>query len=345
MLSWKLPASSLAWLLSTACMLLLGSTAVHAADRALLVGVGKYPLLPGKQLAGPANDLRLMTSTLARLGWPASQVQVLSDAAGPAQWPTRAHILAALAQLAAQAQPGDWVVVYFSGHGSQVPQMVTTRAKFREPDGLDEVFLPMDTSAWDPAQRIVVGAITDDEMNAALARITNKGAQVWAIFDTCHAGDMLRGAPIASGDEPPVWRYVSPLDLKVPVEELSRSFGQASRRPGRAQPPLPVVAERAASSAGQRWVGFFASQADEGAAEESLPDPEQPQRKQRFGVFTHLIHQAAAQWRGSFAELAARLQQGYRDRPFPTPEFQGHLSAVPRFAAAAADSALTPQPR
>lgn len=310
---------------------------VLAMDRALLVGVSDYPLLPGKRLAGPANDLRLMNATLGRLGWQAPQITVLSDAGGPALWPTRAHILAALARLAEQAQPGDWMVVYFSGHGSQVPQPANTPAKLREPDGLDEVFLPRDTSAWDPSQRIVVGAITDDEMNAAIARITAKGAQVWAIFDTCHAGDMLRGAPVPTADEPPVWRYVSPLELQVPAEELSRSLAKPPRHKGQATANAVRPEQRlTADSARPRWVGFFASQADEGAAEESLPDPDQPERKQRFGVFTHLIHQAATQWRGSFAELATRLKQGYQQRPFPTPEFQGQLQAVPRFAATAA---------
>ncbi|MFZ2988512.1 caspase family protein [Ideonella sp.] len=296
-------------------LLLLAAATAHATDRALLVGVGEYPLLADKRLEGPANDLRLMTGMLTRMGWRPEQIKVLSDAGGAAHWPTRDHIMAGLDELALQAKNGDWVVVYFSGHGSQVPQSTKHKARWREPDGLDEVFLPRDTSAWDPAKRIVVGAITDDEFSAALNRITAKGAQVWAIFDTCHAGDMLRGVQATQSNEPPIWRYISPQELKVPAEALAQPWR------------TPYVARTTT----QRWVGFLASQADEGAAEESLPDPDQPTRKQRFGVFTHLLHQSTVDWRGSFSELAARLKRGYQERPFPTPDFQGRLSAVPRF--------------
>jgi hypothetical protein len=80
-------------------------------------------------------------------------------------------------------------------------------------------------------------------------------------------------------------------------------------------------------------VGFFAAQKDEGAAEEWLPDPDQPERKARFGVFTHSLHRLTRDWRGSFSVLARALASDYeKTRPFPTPSFTGPLDLRPPFA-------------
>lgn len=293
-----------------------------AAERALLIGVSEYPHLVGQDLRGPRNDVRLMASTLRSFGFADTQVSVLSDAPGVGRvLPTRANILREMQRLADWSVAGDWVVVYFSGHGSQVPQRNPDTAAYREPDGLDEVFLTRDTTRWDRKRRIVEGALIDDDIGLAFGRITAKGAHVWAIFDTCHAADMTRGA--ASAGSAPVMRFVPAELLGVPSVRPSRRPAAAPEaRVSRARLP---ASNSALAQPGGRLIAFFASQADEGAAEELFDDPEQPGRPQRFGVFTHQLHRLAATAAGSFKELSAQLIEAYRPRPFPTPQFEGPL--------------------
>lgn len=314
-----------------AVALLLGSLSAHfahAETRALLVGVSVYPHLPGKNLEGPANDLPLMRSALNRLAVRPENVLELSEAAGPAQWPTRANILAGLDRLVQNSAAGDWVLVYFSGHGAQVPQTAATRRAHPETDGLDEVFLPRDTTRWQPARGLVEGAIVDDELGAWFDRIRARGAHIWAIFDTCHAGDLTRagGTGGAPGASQPVWRLVSAEDLG-----LKPGLQQAAGKP-RAPVIKAMQAQKTAApghtpvrTAANRTVAFFASQPDEPAAEEVFTDPQDSQKKRRFGVFTYHLYGALANWSGSFETLAAAVEKSYQDRPFPTPQFSGNL--------------------
>jgi hypothetical protein len=308
-------------------MAALCSLAVHCAGaetRALLVGVSVYPHLTGKQLDGPVNDLRLMRSVVALLGVHSDNVTELSEAAGPSRQPTRAHIVAHLERLAQLSAPGDWVLLYFSGHGAQVPQTPATRRAHPEPDGMDEVFLPRDTARWVPGRGVVEGAIVDDEFARLFGHIHARGAQVWAIFDTCHAGDVTRaGGPADDGR--PVWRRVAAQDLGIapralhPRQARGRAGmtenGEASRRP---LTSLRVPAPQT--------VAFFASQADEPAAEELFIDPLEGKTRLRFGVFTYHLHEALMRGdSGNFASLAKAVELAYRARPFPTPQFTGDL--------------------
>ncbi|MEJ6004700.1 caspase family protein [Paucibacter sp. AS339] len=310
---------------------LLVSLALHgvaqADSRALLVGVSHYPGLSGRDLVGPANDVRLMTKTLRGLGFESERLHVLSEDSGAL--PTRANILNGLSALADSAKPGDWVLVYFSGHGAQVPRPPRRSDGPGEARGLDEVFLPRDTQLWNPQTQQVQGAIRDQELGAAVRRILNKGANVWAILDTCHAADMLR-KPSRALD----WRFVSPEVLNIPMQLWAERFAGSWRRAAepRGAAPLrstPVLqGGRTGTVKPGLYVAFFSAQKDEGSLEELLPDPEEPQNLRRFGLFTYKFAQAAQSWGGHLAELARRLERAYQDRPFPSPQFVGALEST-----------------
>jgi len=94
----------------------------HAENHALLVGVSNYPTLPAMSLYGPANDVELMRTVLLRKGFAAGNVQALADGVKGAGDPTRASILKALDGIVAKARAGDFVMLFFAGHGSQQPQ-------------------------------------------------------------------------------------------------------------------------------------------------------------------------------------------------------------------------------
>ena len=151
----------------------------QAGTHALLIGVSGYPTLPEqRRLKGPANDVQLLRAALLKIGVPPQQIEVLADTVpGSAGLPTRNAILTSMDRLAQRAKSGDWVVLYFSGHGSQQPQ-VARAGMVVEPDGLDEIFLPYDVGTWDGGRKAVQGAIVDDEIGQGIAKLTRQQINV-----------------------------------------------------------------------------------------------------------------------------------------------------------------------
>ncbi len=314
--------------LSLLALALLFPQLAAARTLALLVGVSGYPTLAvHRQLQGPRNDVQLMRQTLVDLGTPRQAITVLADGVAGAQGlPTRANILSNFDKLAQLADAGDWVVLYLSGHGSQQPQLQVLNGH-REPDGLDEIFLPYDVARWDGKTGAVENAIADDEIGAAIDKIKKKGALVWAIFDTCHAGDMVRS--LRKGDDLPTLRYVKPVELGIPHEAIrpaqlaTRSWGNTLDR-----------VERKKRQAGESMIAFYASQPDEPAAEETFPAFQNRTEKKRYGLFTYYLAEELQNWQDkTFKTLAEKIGSRYRQdkRAFPTPLFTGGLDLTPKF--------------
>lgn len=309
----------------------------HAQALALLVGVSGYPQLPERfRLRGPANDVQLMQAALQDRGLPAHRITVLADGvAGSRALPTRANILTAIADVRRGAAPGDWALLYFSGHGAQLPQSADRRAQpgaHLEPDALDEAFLPYDVGGWRGDLGRVDGVLLDDHIGQALDGLLRAGLKLWVVFDTCHAGDMAKGAHGAAGR--PVARRVPPTALGVPDTWLP---GATGARPRAVRPaPLPPG-----------LVVFSAAQPDEPAAEELQAVPARGQGAagaaaapvaRYYGVFTYQLARALPGWQGDFQALARTVGQAYQARPFPTPAFEGDLAQMP----APANVGLTP---
>src|SRR5690606_3493218 len=138
-----------------------------AEVRALLVGVSDYHVLDA-DLKGPRNDVALMAGALVARGAQPQDIRVLTTPGTPlaeglaaAGDPTRQAILDGLDRLAAEAQPGDTVIFYYSGHGSQAPDQSGDEA-----GGYDEILLPSDAAGWKGAIGAVENAIVDDELQA-----------------------------------------------------------------------------------------------------------------------------------------------------------------------------------
>ena len=96
----------------------LKGKSVYANSHALLVGVNRYPGMPGKDLAYALNDVRDMADLLVKsYGFAPKNVRILTDSSA-----TLTGIRSALAELAdvRKVGPEDRVLVYFSGHGQTV---------------------------------------------------------------------------------------------------------------------------------------------------------------------------------------------------------------------------------
>jgi len=169
---------------------------------ALLIGCSKYDHLPASaQLRGPVNDVVMMKELLTeRFKFSAGNITVLAEARGKDEdRPLRANIEREFKRLAEVAQPGSRVVVYFSGHGAQLPDNNPNDPDDPEPDGLDEILCPADLKPEvDQEQEdvVIANAILDDELRDWLRAIQKRGGAVWAIIDACHSGTAIRGTEV-----------------------------------------------------------------------------------------------------------------------------------------------------
>ena len=163
------------------CALVLLPLAAAADQRALLVGVGKY-VTPGIDLPGIELDLERMHETLNRMGFTDAQIRTVTNNDA-----TSTRVLAEMnGWLRQGVQPGDRVVFYYSGHGSQVPDF-----NGDEDDGVDQVLVTHDmTRGRRNGKSTLLGVVVDDDINAAVAR--NPSKNVLLIVDACHSGTVSR---------------------------------------------------------------------------------------------------------------------------------------------------------
>ena len=178
--------------------LLISAVASAGTQRALLIGVSNYEAnLP--PLAGSKNDVMLIRELLVqKYGFDRANVLVLID-----EQATRAQILSAVRALSERTVADDIVLIHFSGHGSQAPDM-----NGDEDDGFDETILPHDSRT--PG----IADITDDELNALLSGF--EFGSVVVILDSCHSGTGTRSGPTLVTQ-----RWVAPDTRKELYESIA----------------------------------------------------------------------------------------------------------------------------
>lgn len=269
--------------------------------RALLIGVGRYQNLPASfRLLAPGGDVRRLRAALTEAGYPAHRIEIMTE--DSPRIPTRGSVLGALDRLASEAEPGQEILIYVSGHGAQV------RARYpaREADGLEELYLMADADEADGPSGIVPGAIADFELEAAISRIRAGGAHVVLIADACHAAGVTRSSP-SDGRI----KGLSGADLGLTDLASLRSA---------AQDPTPVIGD---------FTGVFAAAPGSLAVERSLPlgRPE----AEPASAFTYALAQALRDGRH---RTWRDVQDGLRDAaveagPGPVPVFEGRLDQPP----------------
>ena len=184
--------SALAALALLACCI---AAPASAAQWALLVGVGDYPGA-AFDLEGPAHDVAALRRELVEnLGYPEAHVNALVDANA-----TRANILDALRRLARDAAPGDFVLVYLSGHGTSAYDPNRPVALAHDTGA----FVPVDYQAHGSEQRkldtLLVGS---RDLRPVLAAIDEKGVHGLVLIDSCYSRNTSRSLHATT---PPVYR-------------------------------------------------------------------------------------------------------------------------------------------
>lgn len=324
--------------LMTTALALLALPAAARDNHAILIGASTYGNLDERYwLKGPANDVTLVRTfltTAAPVPFDAGNVTVLADGVEGAAAPTLAAIRTAFADLTARVQPGDFVYLHFSGHGSQSPALDPDS----ELDGLDEIFLPVDIGPWNDTVGQVENALVDDEIGQMLDALTAKGADVWVVFDSCHSGTATRAAP--SGDDEVRTRQLPPEALGLAPDQVeeaaTRALPGADADP-RERPPAPVTAQGGGQGS---LVAFFAAQTNEVTPEKNLPKGKPGRVPQ--GVFTYTLFEALAEYPGAtYGQIAQEVLRKYSVKALArsTPLFEGDLDrtvfageAAPRVA-------------
>lgn len=314
------------WLAALLCLGL--AAGVQAAQRALLVGVSELVNQPSSLwLQAPRNDVLLMRQVLQRQGFAPGDVTVVADGVSGAALPEARQIHQALARLLEQSASGDFVLLYFSGHGTRLRD---GSKRYQEPDGLAENFLARDVRGAFGTDSALEGGLRDVDVDAWVRAFLARNVFVWAVFDTCSATSMTRsaGALPAGVDGPPEdevrWRGLRATQLQA--------AGAAA-----AVPPAPPVAEPVARA---RYVAFFASESHQVTPELRLPRGSRSARPQ--GLLTWAVAQALerrpATWRELFDGVLAayppvidELAQRFPTRELPSPVAEGSLD-LPLFS-------------
>ena len=291
-------------------------------NHALLIGVNTYTNLEERWwLKGPANDVRLVAdylTTNAPVPFAPENVTVLTNGDAGGTDPTLGAIRQAFADLTATVEPGDFVYLHFSGHGTQAPAQDAAS----ELDGLDELFLPSDIGKWSNSVGVVENALVDDEIGTLIDGLRAKGANVWAVFDSCHSGTVTRS--LDGADEEVRTRQLSPevlgLDPEAMEDVVSRSIGED---------PRATEAPFDEGSGEGSFVAFFAAQTNEVTPEKNLPKGK-PGRKPQ-GVFTYTLMETLAEYPGAtYAQIGAEVLRRYsvKNLAKSTPLFEGDLDQV-----------------
>lgn len=179
--------------------------------KAVLVGIN-YPNTT-YQLRGCVNDVVAINEVLVNhLGFTDPKyIRMLTDESA-----TTANIIERLEWLVDGAVPGDVLYFHYSGHGSQTIHL--DYSTMEEPDGLDEIIVPVDINWRDKI-------IKDDDFQRIFDKLP-EGVNLTVVLDCCHSGDGLRGDILP----PPELRdaLLGPTrtrSIPMPVDVANRGFG------------------------------------------------------------------------------------------------------------------------
>lgn len=178
----------------TLAAVMLAVTAVgtsNAAPRALLIGVGEYPELAKTSTTSPSLpginiDIDNAKRVLKIMGFAPQDIRELVDASA-----THDRVIRELSTWVRDGVgPEDPVVIYFSGHGTRIPD-----TNGDEPDGADEVLLMHDTQRVRSKEATTLDRVlTDDKLGELLAQIPSRRTLV--LIDACHSGTATRAFDI-----------------------------------------------------------------------------------------------------------------------------------------------------
>jgi metacaspase-1 len=221
--------------------------------RAVLVGIDQYERPDIPTLRGCVNDVALVRGLLKEyFAVPNERIRVVVN-----ERATKANILHRLVDMIQRSEPGEVLVFYYSGHGSQIRD----RDGDELADAVDEVICPYDMD-WDSKTYIV-----DDDLDRIFATLPSD-VLLEAFFDCCFWGAGPRGL---GPDAPP---------LRRDVRYLPPPFDIDARRLGEEDALEVRRVQEGTWAAADRHVAWGASREGQEAAEDYVEG-------RANGVFTY----------------------------------------------------------
>src|ERR1700689_633900 len=169
----------IAWLGVVMCAALLLAAPLKAAPRALLIGVGN---IPGHELPAIDLDIDNMKKVAAVLGFAPDDIKVLFGAQA-----TYANVKGALSSWVREGVgPNDRVLIYFSGHGTRLPDL-KPGSDSKEDDAMVLYDVqPGNVQGHATLKNVLMGR----ELGEAIAAIPSQ--DVLVLVDACHSGAATR---------------------------------------------------------------------------------------------------------------------------------------------------------
>jgi hypothetical protein len=253
---------------------------------AFVVGISDYinfADVEGGDLPGAEHDARTIRDVLVtRFGFPAENVKMVLN-----QDATRAAMQEGITGwLASNARPGDNVVVFFAGHGSQMWD-----ENGDEDDGLDETLAPADvlptSTEFD---------IADDTFGEWLATLPT--ANVVVILDNCNSGTGTRS--------------VTPFSRS---RQLGRDINTITKPASVSRRAIPGQTDKTGFDAGAaRVLELAAAQPDQAAVDAYFPATDGAEAFNGGAFTTFLVRQlwrapAKATYEQVFADVREALKR------------------------------------
>src|SRR5688500_6533382 len=185
--------------------------------KALIIGIDKYQI-EGANLAGCKNDAKDFANTLLVLGFPPSNIKILTD-----ERATKTNVIKRLEWLIKNAKFGDVLVYYQCSHGSQKTDLDNDE---EGTDSLDEMPILHNFSWTDESTHL-----TDDDLYNYFTGKTPHGVRCEVILDTCFSGTGTRSL-LKSGSKtarflPPPLEQRMRLNSMIPEDTSIIKFGDA----------------------------------------------------------------------------------------------------------------------
>jgi len=164
---------------------------------AVLIGINFYVK---DSLKGCVRDVKNIKEYLKTRSTPVNVVTFTASAPEdpnshhpaekPDSWPTFENVTSSLARITAEAKPGDFVYIHYSGHGTQTPG---TSSEYSDKDTGDLALVLFDD---------VVGSryLKGLDLAYLLNEMVKKGLFVTLVLDCCFSGSVVRhGDPTGAG--------------------------------------------------------------------------------------------------------------------------------------------------
>ncbi len=257
---------------------------------ALLVGVGRFTAANIPHLEGPPHDVQRIADFLhnQQYGFGFRSEEVCSLSNDQARLST---VTQRFDQLLKAARSNMQIVIFFSGHGTRIPD-----TNGDEPDDEDEALVLFDA------------LVSDDWLHQRLRVLNELGARVTVVIDACNASSL---AKIGLRTQPhvPGLRFLSP--------ELAKAF-----------PLAPSAAERTLADAD---AGFASTALENVVYLSAAQDGTSAIERKSAGVFTEALLGALTTGspRMSYQQVAYAVQALVKQSgSAQVPEFGGNLNQV-----------------